>query len=111
MAAAGRAVVPPLLMRFSSSSMFWPRPHRLAQVIITAVSLSAVSRSKKIVRSGDVYLYYGYLRAAGSYGSFWSASGLATTTAFRLSFDDSVVLSSYGPHDRHQSFSLRCLQE
>ncbi len=62
------------------------------------------------MRSGFIYLPYGYLLQAGLRSYDYASSG-ASRYAFHMVFDASGVVPSNGPYDRHYGFSLRCLQE
>ena len=63
------------------------------------------------MRSGYVYMGFGYLGGAGIAGDYWSRSGVASSTAYRLYFNASDAFPSGGPYARYGGFSLRCLQE
>ncbi len=66
---------------------------------------------KALVRSGHVYMGYGFLRGVGMDGRYWSHSGVALPTAYYLLFGAGGVNPSDGPFTRYYGFSLRCLQE
>ncbi len=78
---------------------------------VTAGEYNIAADPLYFVRSGNVNVYYGYLRYAGIYGYYWSRSGSAATNAYNLGFNDSGVNPSGGPNTRYYGFSLRCLQE
>ncbi len=63
------------------------------------------------VRSGTINMNYGFLGAVGTTGYYWPRNGAASTFAYYLYFDSSVVHPSNGPTNRYRGFSLCCLQE
>ena len=63
------------------------------------------------MRSGNVYLPYGYLGGAGTNSYYWSHSGYIYPDTFYFRFYVLDVNPLGGPSARYHGFSLRCLQE